>query len=52
MEHPDVCGLFNVGTGTAVGFLHMAEITFKAMGLTPNIEYTDMPENIRQHYLF
>ncbi len=52
MDHPDISGLFNVGTGHAVSFSHVAEVTFRAMGMTPNIEYIDMPDTIRQQYQY
>jgi ADP-L-glycero-D-manno-heptose 6-epimerase len=52
IEHPQVAGLFNVGTGQARTFKDLATATFKAMGKRPNIEYIDMPTDIRPHYQY
>lgn len=52
LEHDNVSGLFNVGTGKAEGFTELAEATFKALGLEPNIEYIDMPEHLRKKYQY
>jgi ADP-L-glycero-D-manno-heptose 6-epimerase len=45
-------GIFNVGTGKAESFRDMIVSMFKAMGRAPNIEYVDMPENIRGQYQY
>lgn len=45
-------GLYNVGTGKANSFLHLAQSTFAAMHITPNIEFIDMPTDIRQTYQY
>lgn len=45
-------GLYNVGTGHAQSFLDLANSTFEAMGLTPNIEFIDMPMDIRDKYQY
>ena len=45
-------GLYNVGTGKANSFLHLAESTFAAMNLTPNIEFIDIPADIRNTYQY
>ena len=50
-EQPE-SGLFNIGTGTARPFLHLAENTFKAMGLEPKISFIDTPEDIRDTYQY
>ncbi len=52
IDHPDVSGLYNVGTGRASSFRELAETTFSALGLTPAIEYIDMPDNIRPQYQY
>lgn len=51
-DHPEVSGLFNVGSGNARSFKDLAEATFKAAGLEPNIEYFDMPEHLRGKYQY
>ncbi|MEM7101826.1 MAG: ADP-glyceromanno-heptose 6-epimerase [Bacteroidota bacterium] len=45
-------GLFNVGTGKARTFLDLARLTFKALGLEPNISFIDTPEDIRDTYQY
>ena len=52
LEHPEVNGLFNLGTGRAQSFKELAEATFHALGLEPNIEYIDMPENLKKKYQY
>lgn len=47
-----VLGLFNVGTGRAQSFAELAEATFHALNLEPNIEYIDMPEKLRGKYQY
>ena len=49
--HPE-SGLYNVGTGKANSFLHLAESTFAAMNLSPNIEFIDIPADIRNTYQY
>ena len=51
-DHPDVGGLFNVGTGTARTWLDLAKAMFVAMGKTPQIEFIDMPETLRPKYQY
>lgn len=45
-------GLYNLGTGKARSFYDLAANTFIAQGLTPNIEYIDMPMDIRDKYQY
>lgn len=52
LEHREVSGLFNVGTGTARSFKELAEATFHALDLEPNIVYIDMPEHLREKYQY
>jgi ADP-L-glycero-D-manno-heptose 6-epimerase len=49
---PDVSGLFNVGTGAARSFKDMMLAAFAALGASPNIQYIDMPEQIRGSYQY
>jgi ADP-L-glycero-D-manno-heptose 6-epimerase len=49
---PRVSGIYNVGTGTARSFKDMMLATYAALGTTPNIEYIDMPEQIRGSYQY
>ena len=49
---PSVNGIFNVGTGQARSFRDMIVAMFAALGRAPNIEYVDMPDNIRGQYQY
>jgi len=49
---PEVSGLFNVGTGTARSFKDLIVSAYSALGTRPNIEYVDMPEQIRGSYQY
>jgi ADP-L-glycero-D-manno-heptose 6-epimerase len=49
---PSVSGLFNVGTGTARSFRDLIFSAYAALGTAPNIEYIDMPEQIRGSYQY
>ncbi|HLN07552.1 MAG TPA: ADP-glyceromanno-heptose 6-epimerase [Xanthobacteraceae bacterium] len=52
VEHPAVCGIFNVGTGAARSFRDMIEAMFAALGRQPSIDYVDMPHEIRDSYQY
>ncbi len=49
---PSVSGIFNVGTGTARSFKDLILSAYAALGSRPNIEYVDMPEQIRGSYQY
>jgi ADP-L-glycero-D-manno-heptose 6-epimerase len=49
---PLVSGLFNVGTGKARSFRDLMLATYAALGSNPNIQYVDMPEQIRRSYQY
>ena len=50
LEHPEVCGLFNVGTGEARSWRELAEALFGAVGREARVEYVEMPEKLRGSY--
>ncbi len=52
LEHPEVNGLFNVGSGEARSFYDLAAATWHAMGQEPKIGYKDMPEELRGKYQY
>ena len=52
LETPSVSGIFNVGTGKARSFRDLISALFRALGREPNIEYVDMPDNIRGQYQY
>ncbi|MBR0896433.1 ADP-glyceromanno-heptose 6-epimerase [Bradyrhizobium tropiciagri] len=49
---PRVSGLFNVGTGKARSFKDLIVSAYGALELEPNIQYVDMPEQIRGSYQY
>lgn len=45
-------GLYNLGTGTARSFNDLVKVTFAGLDKEPNVEYIDMPEDIRDKYQY
>lgn len=45
-------GIYNMGTGIARSFKDLTLATFKSMGIAPNIDYIDMPEELRGQYQY
>ncbi len=45
-------GIYNLGTGEARTWNDLAESIFKAMNLPKNIEYIDIPEDIKEKYQY
>lgn len=45
-------GLYNLGTGKARAFVDLVKATFAGVDKAPNIEYIDMPEDIRDKYQY
>jgi ADP-L-glycero-D-manno-heptose 6-epimerase len=52
LETPAVSGIFNVGTGKARSFKDLILAMYAALGVKPNIEYIDMPHEIRGAYQY
>lgn len=52
MEHPEMSGLFNCGTGQARSWNDLARAVFAAMGREPRIDYVEMPESLREKYQY
>ncbi|MFP4469253.1 MAG: ADP-glyceromanno-heptose 6-epimerase [Bacteroidales bacterium] len=52
MKNQGEPGLYNLGTGKARTFRHLAESTFRALDLKPEIEYIDTPADIRDKYQY
>jgi ADP-L-glycero-D-manno-heptose 6-epimerase len=50
LQHPNLVGLYNVGTGQARSWNELAHALFAALQLPPQIEYIDMPEELRPQY--
>ena len=51
-EHPEINGIFNVGTGKARTWNDLVHALFSAMEMTPRIEYFEMPPEIREQYQY
>src|ERR1700720_558572 len=49
---PSVSGLFNVGTGKARSFKDLMLSAYAALGLKPDIQYIEMPSEIRESYQY
>jgi ADP-L-glycero-D-manno-heptose 6-epimerase len=47
-----VSGIYNVGTGKARSFNDLVNATFSALDQPTQIEYIDMPEDIRDTYQY
>jgi ADP-L-glycero-D-manno-heptose 6-epimerase len=52
LASPAVSGLYNVGTGEARSFRELIVAAYAALGTAPNIEYIDMPPQIRGSYQY
>jgi ADP-L-glycero-D-manno-heptose 6-epimerase len=47
-----ISGIYNVGTGKARTFNDLVSATFSALDKQPQIEYIDMPQDIRETYQY
>jgi ADP-L-glycero-D-manno-heptose 6-epimerase len=45
-------GIYNLGTGKARSFVDLVQATFKAMSVSPKIEFIDMPESLKNQYQY
>jgi ADP-L-glycero-D-manno-heptose 6-epimerase len=52
MDHRDVSGVFNLGTGQARSFVDLMQAIGQALGKPVNIDFVDMPESIRPNYQY
>ena len=52
LEHTDKNGIYNVGTGQAQSWVELVTALFDAVGKPVNIEFVDMPEEIRGKYQY
>lgn len=52
MEKKPASGIYNMGFGQARSWNALANAVFKGMSLPPRIQYTEMPENIRNQYQY
>lgn len=52
MNHRKNSGIYNLGSGKARTFLDLTKNTFKALGVTEQIEFVDTPADIRDKYQY
>lgn len=52
LEHPEVSGLFNLGTGRAQSWLDLIGALYRALGRELQVEWTDTPTEIRDRYQY
>jgi ADP-L-glycero-D-manno-heptose 6-epimerase len=52
LEHPQVSGLFNLGTGQARSFEELARALCAALERPARLEYVEMPAAVRAHYQY
>ncbi|MGA2915828.1 MAG: ADP-glyceromanno-heptose 6-epimerase [Sedimentisphaerales bacterium] len=52
LDNKKAAGIFNIGSGTPRTWLDLANALFAAMGREPNIEFIDMPDQIRDKYQY
>ena len=52
LEHPEVNGILNIGSGRARTWNDLAHAVYAAMDMPPVIEYFDLPENLRGKYQY
>ncbi len=51
-DHPGINGIYNVGTGKARTWNDLARALFAAVGKKPDIQYVEMPEELRGQYQY
>jgi ADP-L-glycero-D-manno-heptose 6-epimerase len=51
-DHPEVSGLFNVGTGQARSFADLARAVFAALLQPESLEFIDMPDILKGKYQY
>ena len=52
LEHVEVNGIFNLGTGKARSWNDLVQAVFAAMGMQPGVEYIDMPPGLPEQYQY
>lgn len=52
LERTEINGIFNIGTGIPRSWNDLAKAVFSSLGITPKIEYIDMPEDIKGKYQY
>lgn len=52
LDHPEINGIYNAGSGKARTWNDLAKAVFKALGKEQNIEYIDMPDSLKHKYQY
>lgn len=52
VDNPHLTGIYNVGTGKARTWNDLAKSLFAAVGKKPDIEYIEMPQELRAQYQY
>jgi len=52
LEKPELNGIFNIGTGQPRSWNDLARAVFSSLKMQLNIEYVDMPEEIKNKYQY
>ena len=51
-EHPDIGGIYNIGTGRAQSWNDLANAVFNALNVKGEIKYVDMPDYLKDKYQY
>ncbi len=52
LTHPEITGIYNLGTGHARSWNDLAKAMFSSLGKSPSIEYVDMPQDLIKKYQY
>ena len=52
LEHPDIGGIYNIGTGKAQSWNDLANAVFDALNVKGEIKYVDMPDELKDKYQY
>lgn len=52
LDHKNLNGIYNVGTGKAQTFLNLVNALFRALGKKSKINFIDMPNRIKEKYQY
>ncbi|MFO7830593.1 MAG: ADP-glyceromanno-heptose 6-epimerase [Desulfuromonadaceae bacterium] len=51
-NHPEINGIYNIGSSSANTWNDLARAIFSALGMEPEIEYVEMPAELRDRYQY
>lgn len=52
LVNPNTSGIFNIGSGVANTWITLASSIFESIGKTPDIEFIDLPQNLKDKYQY